>query len=213
MQRKLIIALLLALASASAGADSSKKASGDLGGLTSEFIYKYLVGEIAGQRGDMGLASVALLDLAQSSRDVRLAERAARAAIYGNQPQVAIRAAKLWTELDPDSSEANQALVQMLLASGKIGELRPYLQKLIAAEENKGGIFLYLVGIIARAGDKAGALKLLQELTKPYADLPEAHFALAHAAWSASKDQLALDELHLADQLNPGWEPAAALKG
>lgn len=213
MQRKLIIALLLALTSISAAADSPKKLSGESGGLTVEFIYKYLVGEIAGQRGDLGLASLALLDLARSSRDARLAERATRAAIYGNQPQVAIRAASLWAELDPDSVEAGQALVQMLVASGKIGELRPHLQKLIAAEENKGAIFMYLVGTISRASDKNATLKLMQELAQPYADLPEAHFALAHAAWNAGKDDLALKELALADRLNPGWEPVAALKG
>ena len=37
--------------------------------LSSEFVYKYLVGEVAGQRGDPGLASSIFLDLAKSSRD------------------------------------------------------------------------------------------------------------------------------------------------
>jgi len=213
MQRKFIIALLLALATTAAGAESMEKAPGNGGGLTAEFVYKYLVGEIAGQRGDMGLASSVLFDLAKSSRDVRLAERAARAAIYGNQPQIATRAAGLWAELDPESNDANQALTQMLLATGKIGELRPHLQKLLAAEENKSGAFMYLVGMISRSSDKTAVLKLVRELAKPYADLPEARFALAHAAWGAGQDKLALDELQAAERLNPGWEPAAILHG
>lgn len=214
MQRKLIIAMILAFSATVAEADITKKPTKDIpAGLSAEFVFKYLVGEIAGQRGELGLASTALLDLAKSSRDPRLAERATRAAIYGNQPQIALPAASLWSELDPDSTEARQALTQMLMAAGKVAELRPHLQKLIAAEDDKGGIFMYLVGMIARTGDKMGALKLMQELTKPYVDLPEAHFALAHAAWSAEQDKLALNELHLADEINPGWEPAALLKG
>jgi tetratricopeptide (TPR) repeat protein len=213
MQRKLIIALLLALAANAAAADAPKKAAKEVDGLTADFVFKFLVGEIAGQRGDMNIAGAALFDLAKSSRDVRLAERAARAAIYGNQPQLAMQATRLWAELAPDSVEANQALTQMLLATGNISELRPYLEKLIVAEDNKAGIFMYLVGMISRSNDKAGALKLMQGLTQPYADLPEAHFALAHAAWGAGQDKLALNELDKADQLNPGWEPAAMLHG
>jgi tetratricopeptide (TPR) repeat protein len=217
MQRKLIIAPFLALALTLAGlpvhADSAKKAAKDTSGLSAEFVYKYLVGEIAGQRGDLGLASTLLLDLAKSSRDPRLAERATRAALYGNQPQIALRAAYLWAELDPDSKDAHQALTQLLMASGQLAELRPHLQKLIAEEDDRAGAFMYLVGMFSQSSDKAGVLKLVQELAKPYPDLPEAHFALAHAAWSAGQEKLAISELQAADQANPGWEPGALLKG
>ena len=58
-----------------------------------EFVYKYLLGEIAGQRGEVTLASQLFLDLAKQTRDPRLAERAARAAAYANQPGVALQAA------------------------------------------------------------------------------------------------------------------------
>ncbi|MCX7627112.1 MAG: tetratricopeptide repeat protein [Methylophilaceae bacterium] len=179
--------------------------------LTADFIYKYLVGEIAGQRGDLALAGAALLDLATTSRDARLAERATKAAIHGNQPQMALRAGALWVELDPASTEARQAMVQMLLAVGKISELRPHLQKLLAVEENRAGAFMSLVGLLSRSKDKAAVLKLMQELAKLHADLPEARFAVAHAAWNNGQDRLALSELRAADQLNPGWEPAAML--
>lgn len=216
MQRNFIIPFMFLLGFAAAAfpaqADSARKAAKETSGLDAEFIYKFLVGEIAGQRGDLGLTSALLLDLAGTSRDVRLAERATRAAIYSNQPQIALRAGTLWVELDPESSEARQTLVQMLLASGRLSELRPHLQKLIAAEENRAGALMSLVGIFSRSKDKAGILKLVQELTKPYAELPEAHFVLAHAAWNNGQDKLAIGELARADQLSPGWEPGALLK-
>ena len=37
-----------------------------------EFVYKYLLGEIAGQRGDLSLASQLFLDLAKKTQDPRL---------------------------------------------------------------------------------------------------------------------------------------------
>ena len=194
-----------------APAGSGKKSGYEQDGLSADFIYKYLVGEIAGQRGDYGLASAALLELAGSSRDPWLAERATKAAVYGNQPQIALRAGALWVELDPTSTEARQAMVQMLLASGKINELRPHMQQLISSEENRAGAFMALVGLLSRSRDKADVLKLVRELAKPYADLPEAHFAIAHAAWNNGQDRLAVEELAIVDQLNPGWEPGAQL--
>jgi tetratricopeptide (TPR) repeat protein len=181
--------------------------------LTAEFVYKYLIGEIAGQRGDLGLASNLFLDLAKSSRDPRLAERAAKAAAYGNKPKTAIQAANLWAELDPSSVEAQQASTQMLLSTGNLAEAKPHLQKLLAKEETRANGFLYLNSLLARQSDKNAVLSLVQELAKPYPDLPEAHFTIAHAAWSAGKNDLALSELNTADKLRPGWEIAAILQG
>jgi Flp pilus assembly protein TadD len=99
------------------------------------------------------------------------------------------------------------------MVSGKLIELRPHLQKLIADENDQASAFMYLVGMFSRTKDKAAVLKLVQELAKPYHELPEAHFALAHAAWNNGQDKLAISELQLADQLNPGWEPGALLRG
>jgi tetratricopeptide (TPR) repeat protein len=207
----LTLCLGLALATPVGWAAVGKQTAQDSTGLTADLIYKYLVGEIAGQRGELGLASAALLDLANTTRDARLAERATKAAIYGNQSQLALRAGRLWVELDPDSTEARQAMIQMLLVSGRIAELRPHMQKLLETEENQAGAFMSLVGLLSRSKDKAAVQKLVQELAKPYADLPEAHFAVAHAAWNNGQDGLALRELRAADQLNPGWEPGALL--
>lgn len=181
--------------------------------LNTDFVYKYLVGEIAGQRGDPNLASSLFLDLAKSSRDPRMAERAAKAALYANNPKAAIQATSLWAELDPDSVDAQQASTQMLIASGKLSEAKPHLQKLLAKEETRADGFLYLNSLFARQPDKNAVLSLVQELAKPYLDLPEAHFTIAHSAWSAGKNDLAIKELNIADNLRPGWEISAQLHG
>lgn len=182
-------------------------------GVSTEFVFKYLLGEIAGQRGDPMLAGNLFLELAKSSRDPLLADRATRAALYANQLQFALRAGGLWTELAPDSVEANQTVAQLLVAMGKLNDTKPYLQRLLAKKDARANGFLYLNGLLSRTSDKTAALRLVQELAKPYPELPEAHFSVAHAAWNARKNDLALDELRAADQARPGWEIAALLRG
>jgi Flp pilus assembly protein TadD len=205
-------ALTILLFSSSAWAqDSATKTEGN--GLTAEFVYKFLVGEIAGQRGDIGLASAVFYDLAKSSRNPQIAERAAKAAIYGNEPQLALRAASLWSELEPNSPEALQIVTQLTIGAGNLNEAEPHLKKLLTQEETRASVFLYLNVILSRNTDKLAVLKLVQSLAKPYPDLAEAHFAVAHSAWNANKADLALSELKITDKLSPGWEIPALLQG
>lgn len=181
--------------------------------LTADFIYKYLLGEIAGQRGELGLASNLLFDLARSSRDARLAERAARASVYSNNPLLAVQAVSLWSELAPDSVDAQQTMVQMLVSTGRPSEAEPYLAKLLENEDTRANGFLYLNNLLARQEDKHGALTLVDKLAARYPSLPEAHFAVAQAAWNAGNSELALERLELAAKLRPDWELAALLRG
>ena len=205
--------VLLSLVGQTALAETPAAAPADQPELSGEFVYKYLMGEFAGQRGDIGLAGQLFLELAKSSRDPRLAERAAKAAVYANQPSLALQAAGLWVELDPDSVEAQQASTQLLVGSGNLAEAKPHLQKLLAKEDTRANGFLYLNSLFAKHQDKQQVLQLVQELAAPYPDLPEAHFTIANAAWRAGDDALAIRELKKADELRPGWEISALLRG
>lgn len=190
--------------------DASNQSDGTL---SPEFIYKYLVGEVAGQRGDIGTSGAIFYDLARTERDPRLAERAAKIAAFGNITNLAVPAIKLWAELDPDSTEAQQAVTEMLIATGKLSDTEPYLAKLLAKEETRANGFLYVNSLLNRSPDKTAVLKLVTSLAKPHPDLAEAHFAIAQAAWSANQDEIALKSVNKAETLHPGWDLAALLKG
>lgn len=181
--------------------------------LTSEFIYKYLVGEVAGQRGDLAASGSIFYELARAKRDPRLAERAAKIAAQANIPNLAIPAAKLWSELDPASTEAQQAVTEMMIATGRLSAAEPYLAQLLQKEDTRPGGFLYLNVLLSRNADKAGTLRLVQSLAKPYPKLAEAQFAIGQAAWSAGQNDLALKSLAQAGKLKPGWHIAALLQG
>ncbi|MPS49608.1 tetratricopeptide repeat protein [Methylobacillus sp.] len=211
------IAIVVAYAAVSLGmgtaAGAATKTENPSPALTGEFVYKYLIGEIAGQRGQFDLASALFLDLAKTSQDSRLAERAAKTAVMGNDGRTAIDAASLWSQLDPSSAEAHQALTQMLINTGKLNEAKPHLRALLANEEGRAGGFMFLNNLLSRQQNKAAVLSLVQELARDYPDLPEAHFAIAHAAWNAGNIDLSLNELSQADKLRPGWEMAALMRG
>lgn len=182
--------------------------------LSKDILFQFLVSEIAGQRGEPGLATEGMLDLARTTRDPRLAKRAAEVALQSRREPEALEAATLWQKLDPGEAKAQQAVAALLLNSGRLEEVRPYLEKLLAAEgDNVGGALLHLNQMLSRQQDKAAVLALVQELSAPYLDRAEAHFAMAHAAWAAGNDELALREIREAARLRPGWEAAALLQG
>ncbi len=219
--KKLVITLALSFAATSslyvyAETTQPTNAANNVPTITTanpEFVYKYLLGEIAGQRGDVTLASQLFLDLAKQTRDARLAERAAKAAAYANQPAIALQAATLWVELDPNSLEAQQASSQLLVASGNLKQAKPHIQKLLAKEETRANGFLYLNTLLANQKDKNEVLTSITEFAAPYPKLAEAHFAIAQAALVAGKTDIAKTELATADSLRPGWEPSAQMQG
>ena len=213
--KKVVLALALLSSSLSVLADTKIAATTipTITTATPEFVYKYLLGEVAGQRGDVVLASQLFLDLAKQTRDARLAERAARSAAFANQPGIALQAATLWAELDPNSVEAQQASSQMLIASGNLKQAKPHIEKLLAKEDTRANGFLYLPSLLATQKDKAEVLNAVKEFAKPYPKLPEAHFAIAQAAWAADKVDEAKKSLEASNKLRPGWEVAAQMQG
>ena len=182
--------------------------------LSENVLYEFLLGEIAGQRGQLNVAAEAYLDIAKATRDPRIAQRATEVALYARQPATALSAARIWAETDPDSAQARQTLVALLVSAHKLDEARQHIEKLLAAEgENIGQSFLQLNGLMAKTTDKNAALNLVSELAKPHPRLPEAHFALSQAAWHAAKYDVALSEIRKALELRPDWEPAALFQG
>ena len=178
--------------------------------LTEAVLYEYLLAEIAGQRGALGLSAQAYADLAKRTRDPRIARRATEVAVYARMPAAAIEAAKVWVETEPSSMQALQALVGLLLNVKRHEETLPYLEKLLAAEgSNAGDGFLQLPRLLANSQDKALTLKIVQQLAQGYPQLAQAHFAVAQVAVAAEQKQLALDQVRAASTLKPEWELAA----
>ena len=172
--------------------------------LTEAVLYEYLLAEIAGQRGAVGLSAQAYADLARNTRDPRIARRAAEVAVYARMPAAAIDAARIWYESEPASMQALQALTSLLIAAKREEEALPYLQKLLE-DDRSGDGFLQLQRLLANNQDKVQTLKLVQQLAGPHPKVAQAHFAIAQAAAGAGQRELALTEVRAASRLKPDW--------
>jgi len=178
--------------------------------LSPQILYEYLVAEMAVHRQQFGLAAQAYLDLARKTRDPRIARRATEISVHARQPALAVEAATIWLQADPQSLPARQTLASILISSGALQDVRPHLEMLLAVDPKRTPtIFLQMNTLLARHADKAGVAKLVQDLSKLYPKLPEGHLAAAQAAWNASQVETALSESREALRLRPDWELAA----
>jgi len=181
--------------------------------LSEPMLYEFLLGEIALQRGDTGLAAQTFLDLARRTRDPRVARRAVEVANQARMPELALEAARTWQELDPGSSQALQVVAALLVANKRAEEALPYLEKLLAAEGvNLENGFMQLNRLLAANPDKAANLRVVRRLASKYPQLPQAHFAIAQAAAAAGDDKAAVTAIRQAAALRPDWELAALLE-
>lgn len=181
--------------------------------LTPKILYQLLLAEIAGKRGNIPLSVGAYVDLAHSTRDPRIVRRAAELAIYARRNDVALEMAQLWTETDPESPQARQMLVGLLLSAQRLDEASVHLAKLVSLEGEKTGDALLRLGrLLVRYPDKKAVQRLIEKLTLPYGNIAEAHFVDAQAATNAGDDVRALAEIERARELQPKWEEAVLFK-
>jgi tetratricopeptide (TPR) repeat protein len=181
--------------------------------LTAEAFYEFLLAEIALQRGQLGVATQAYVDLARRTRDARVARRATEVGIHARMPNAAVDAARLWQEIEPNSDEALRTLATLLVSTGRLDEAEPHLRNVLARQQSDlGEGFLQLTQFLGSNADKPGVLRLMLRLAEPHAQVPGARLAVAQAAAGAGEDALALSEARAAAQLRPGWEQAALVE-
>ncbi|MBL8382018.1 MAG: tetratricopeptide repeat protein [Burkholderiales bacterium] len=180
--------------------------------LTPGLLYELLAAEIAGQRGAASLALGKYLELAQRTRDPRIAQRAVEIAFYERNNEKALEAARLWVAADPDNLDARQAIAGLLVAAGLGEEAYPHLERLLAAEgTNVAEAFIQFNRLLARSSDRKATLSIVQRLAARHPDVAEAHGAVAQAAANAGEDDLAIREARRAAKLKPEWEFPALL--
>lgn len=198
------------------GEEADEREQADAGlpavALTPKLLYQLLLAEIAAQRGQLGSAAELFRDLAQETRDPRIARRATEMALHGRRMETALQAARIWLDIEPASNQARQTLVSLLAAQGRYDELRAALAGLLAAEPVQVPTQLMRLNrMLARGGDRQAVRALVDLVTTPYLDLPEAHFARAQAAFEARDPEAARHAVLRALEMRPDWEAAALL--
>ncbi|WP_282040394.1 tetratricopeptide repeat protein [Halomonas alimentaria] len=140
-------------------------------GLDAEGLAGLITAELAGQRGDYRRAAEGYLTASQRYRSAGLAERAALAASFGNEPELLDRAAREWQGLAPGSpaparllaglavqrGDWDEALRQRLalVREGGDSEISPLVESALAANADPAPLLSRLRDYLATAPEDA----------------------------------------------------------
>lgn len=181
--------------------------------LSPELLFRLMLAEISGQRGHINVAVKQYLEAAKISRDPKVIERAARIAVYARDTQSAIEAAELWTEMVPDSIDANQVAAAMNLRLGKISKAYTYFEKVIDLSTKKGNrnTYMLITSLLGKESDKQAALDVMEQLVSTRQDNPDALYAYGQLALLLGELEKAREASMKALSLKPEWADAHIL--
>lgn len=151
-------------------AQQTAKVPVDNSAIDAPLLYQLLLGELNYREGDPGAGFSFILDAARRSNDPELYKRAATMAVQARSGEAALQAASAWKQAYPQSREANQYVLQLLIGLNRLGEVLPVLKHELAltpaAElpETISGLPRYF----ARLNDKRPALNLLEQALHGY---------------------------------------------
>jgi tetratricopeptide (TPR) repeat protein len=178
-----------------------------------DMLYRLLVAEFAGRRGQLDVALDNYLSAAFDSTDPRVAERAARIAVYARDNQKALAAARRWVELSPDNIEARQVMATLYVRVGEIDNAERELEKVVALTDGGTDQGLTLVAaLLGREQNHRVALDVITRLVERYPDRAVAHYSQGTLADRVGNKTLALSAATRAIELQPGFSDAIILR-
>jgi tetratricopeptide (TPR) repeat protein len=177
------------------------------GNSSQDNLYKLLVAEIAGRRGRMDLSLEYYLEVARTTRDPAVAERAVRIAVFARDQEGGLEAANLWTEIAPDSTDARQVYAALLL---RAGEIDTAVRQLDASVPYFAGgsaeAYPRIADMLARERDKTIAVAVMARLVGGRPDDVHAQSAYAQLLARAGQTDRAVEVYEKVLALDPDDE-------
>jgi len=178
-----------------------------------DMLYRLLVAEFAGRRGQLDVALDNYLSAAYDSTDPRVAERAARIAVYARDNDKALSAAQRWVELSPKNIEARQVTATLYVRLGDIDNAEKELEKVIELTDGGADPGLTLVAaLLGREQNHRIALDVITRMVERYPDRAVAHYSQGTLADRVGNTELALSAASRAIELEPGYSDAINLR-
>ena len=172
---------------------------------TKNELYRLLVAEFAAKRDDMPRAVREYISVAASSRDVAVAERAVRLAMNAGDEAGSLEAARIWSSLSPDNSQAIQVYGALLMRAGKLDAAVAQFESIVTDSGPEVG-FDTVSELLSRERDKKSAMQAMARLTAPFQGNPHALYAFAKLAARAGELEQATELLEELLKLEPEHE-------
>ena len=178
--------------------------------LTEDILFKVIVAEVAGQRGKINIAIENYLELARTTRDRLVIERAVRIAIYARDDVAATEAARLWIETDPDNADAHQVLTIMELRAGNIDMALAHVESMLLNSRGNIDQKLWMIAnFLGREEDQSAVMALMEQVMEKHMDDTDAIYAYAHVAARFGNIERSQELLKRVLEIEPGNEVAA----
>ncbi len=179
----------------------------------SQLMYELMIAELAGRRGYLDVATEGYLSASKRTSDSRIAERATKLAVWGEQWELAKEAADRWLELEPDSSEAGELLAQILMRSDQPeGAALDQFASLVESAEDRGLVLNDIYVLMSREPDRPAALATLKGLQSRFPEEMEAHLGVARFLLQQNDRDAALVVVEQALEINAGHGEALLMR-
>ena len=169
---------------------SSKPANDGTAGpeLTGDLLYELLVGEFAGNSGDMALSVDSYSRAAMKTQDARVAARATYIAVYSERYQEALAMLERWQELDPNDADIPRMYAITHLKLGEPVAAAAYIQSILDTVEGNGHEkALAVKRLLAKESNTQDGLAVLAALTA--ADPGNQHMLILQARYAAQLEK------------------------
>ena len=150
--------------------------------MTARLMYELLVGELLFRQGDAQNGTAFVQNAARRTGDEQLFRRAVQMAIQSRSGPAALDTTRAWRQAFPNSPEAGQYELQVLIVLGRVTETEAPLRQFLATlpEADRVPFVTALPALYQRVPDKPEAARVVERALSDALQTP----ALAPAAWT-----------------------------
>lgn len=178
----------------------------------SQLMFELMISELAGRRGQLDVALAGYLRASERTDDPRVAERAARLAMFGRQWTDAEKAVKRWVSLDPEAQGADAILAQAFLRQGKTSEAADQYISIVSLSDNPAQAIRQVQLELQQNENVEQSLAIMQSLLSVNPEEAEAHLGVARSQLAAGERESALESISNALNRDSGNTDALLLR-
>lgn len=177
------------------------------------FIYHYVLGDIARDRGFLNAASEAMAEAGRISKNQEVLERAYNFSMEARRADLALEMARELVSLDLDPSRSQVMLLRAYIAADEPDKAFEVLVTLLEQESLDVDLVIRYVGEVFSTLENPGRwVTVMDRLIEYFPDRSEVHFVHGFISYRSGESEKAHSSLNTALELRPGWEEPAIFK-